>query len=261
MKFQTQFKSYCSDYYGFVSPGLLVQEINEYISVCYDEEGVDIHRLISELGATWMTGQTVVEMVSNLKVSEPVEIELSRHEQHGPATVRRAIVRTKDREIMRYTNKMLPVSYQRRKVLPPSALEPLWKIPAAPKGEEIGWVVPPENMELVEHFPVRHSLCDFNGHMTMYQYCNLVCDVAGYWGERMHMLERVQTDYKRECLPGEVIDIYRGEKDGVIYVSGFHADGNVAFNASVKLSKEETVSVKDRIDRKTAEKDPADNQK
>lgn len=247
MKRVSKFPSSYLDYFGYVSPSVLMHEASECVTLQSIEEGVPFHRMMAELGATWMLGQVVLEYMRPIGVATEVEVEVTPHEHFGAAVMRRAVMRQDGEVVMRFTGKTLPVYYEARKVVTPEAMAHMWLIPAAPRGENFDWVRLPEKMELVEQYPVRYGDCDMNGHLTAFRYVDLICETVGYWGKELHLLERLQIDYKKECMPGEVIDLYRGEADGILYVSGVHSNGVVAFNASVKLSEEGYPPIKDSI--------------
>lgn len=247
MKRVSTFPNSYLDYFGYVSPSLLMHEASECLALQGEEEGVPIVRMMEELGATWMLGQAVLEMLCPIKVGTEVEVETTPHEHFGVTVIRRAEMRQNGEVVMRMLNKSLVVDYEARKAVPLEKMAHMWLIPEHPKGENFGWVSLPEKMEFVERYLVRYGDCDMNEHMTAYRYIDLICESVGYWGEEMRLIERLQIDYKKECTPGEIIDLYRGESDGILYVSGVHSDGKVSFNASVKLSPESYHTVKDII--------------
>ena len=74
--------------------------------------------------------------------------------------------------------------------------------------------------------------------MTAFRYLDLVMETAGYWSGELHLPKRVQIDYMKECLPGEVLCLKHGMKDDVHYCSGVKADGSVSFHATVRFSEE-----------------------
>jgi acyl-ACP thioesterase len=139
---------------------------------------------------------------------------------------------------MRFAAKLLPVDFKARKAVPASALAPFWKTPHSPCGEPISFLKMPEGMVTKEVYPVSYRDCDSNKHMTAFRYLDLVMETIGYWGEEVHMPERIQIDYLRECLPGEMLQLQYGEQDGVRYCRGMKDDGTVSFHAAVRLSEE-----------------------
>lgn len=237
MKFNAMFKACSSDYFGYIHPKELMLEINEGITVGNFHDGVGFTVIYPAIGATWMLGQCVLEYIDSVYAGIEVEIEAGGHEQFGVSTVRRCTMRQNGKEVARFAAKLLPVDFEGRKVLPPSALESFWKNPAVPCGEPINFIQIPDEMELMETYRVRYRDCDSNRHMTAFRYLDLILETVGYWDGDAHLPERVQIDFKRECLPGEILHLSRGERDGVLYCSGVKEDGTVAFLSSVKLSE------------------------
>lgn len=239
MGYTVRFPRSCTDLFGYVSPWAVLQGVNECLSRELDLDGVGVVRLLKELGATWMMGQLEVEYLAPVRHSVPLKVEVLPRKNSGVCCLRQAVVQSESEALMRYTGKFLPVSFAERKVLPLSALDTLWKRPGGGQVASFGWVRLPETMELAERETVRHWWCDPNGHMTTYQYLNLVCELAGYWNAGVRVLERVQIDFRKEFVPDEGMSLYRGVENGVTYISGIHDNGTLGFAASVKLSETE----------------------
>lgn len=239
LKYPTVFPMVASDLYGYVSPWVMFQTISENVAREMDLDGVGIVRMLEEVGATWMLGQLVLEYSEPLMHSIPLEMEFLPRKTCGISSVRQAVIRSGDRAIVRCTEKFLAVSFTQRKAISLSALDHMWQRPGGEPAQDFGWVLLPEKMELAEEVMVRRYWCDPNGHMTTFQYLNLICELAGYWAGRPRILERLQVDFRKEFMPGERISLYRGEENGIICISGMHENGQLGFSASVKLSAEE----------------------
>lgn len=249
MNYQAHFQVSTTDLFGCVSPWLLLQEVNDCLGYEFQRNGVAIQRMLDMLDATWMMGQMVMECTAPIHPGMEIEIEMLPWEQHGVGILHRARLRDEHTEYARMAMKMLPVYVRSRKVVPPRDMAHMWLTPAAPAGEPVDWVRLPENMELAEQIRVRRHMCDVNGHMTAFQYLNYICETAGYWEEELHLIRRLQVDFKAEFLPEETLELYRGEQDGVVTVSGRHADGRVGFNACIQLSPDVTPSYRGRMSR------------
>ncbi len=232
----------CSgDYHGFVSPNYMMREIDEGVAAANFEDGVGFAHIFPTIGVTWMLGQCVLEFKELLTPAYEVEIEALQREQFGIATVRRCVMRREGREILRFAAKLLPVDFHARKAVPASTLDPFWKTPPAPCGERIDFLKMPEAMETREVYAVKRRDCDTNRHMTAFRYLDLIMETVGYWEEEARLPQRIQIDYLRECLPGEVLRLQYAKADGMHYCRGMKDDGTVAFHAAVKLSEEPVV--------------------
>ena len=235
MKWNAVFLTNNVDYFGYAGPTFMMREINEGVARANYADGVGFEHLFPTMGVTWMLGQCVLEY---LPCGAAVEMEVGGHEQHGFATVRRTVMRQNGEAVMRFAAKLLPVDFAARKAVPPTVLEPFWKSPPDPMGPVIPFLQPPADMALAERYPVRYRDCDSNKHMTAFRYLDLILESVGYWEGPMHLARRVQIDFKRECLPGDVLELYHGRQDGVHYVTGIKQTGETAFHASVELSEE-----------------------
>lgn len=238
IKLYHTFPACSGDYHGFVSPNYMMREIDEGVAAANYADGVGFSHIFPTIGVTWMLGQCVMEFKELLRPAYEVEIETLEREQHGITTVRRSTMRREGREIMRYSAKLLPVDFKARKAVSASVLDPFWKSPAAPCGERIDFLRMPDDMEIREHYCVKHRDCDSNKHMTAFRYLDLIMETVGYWEREAYLPERIQVDYLRECLPGETLLLQYGELDCIRYCCGVKEDGTAAFNAAVQFAKE-----------------------
>ncbi len=238
IKLKHTFPACSGDYHGFVTPNYMMREIDEGVAAANYADGVGFSHIFPAIGVTWMLGQCVLEFKELLTPGYEVEIEACPREQFGIATVRRCIMFREGREIMRFAAKLLPVDFNARKAVPASTLDPFWKSPAAPCGEKISFLKMPEIMETKERYTVKYRDCDTNKHMTAFRYLDLIMETVGYWDGPAYLPERIQVDYLRECLPGEILQLQYGKADDIHYCRGLKADGSSAFHASVRFAKE-----------------------
>ncbi|MBQ2955944.1 MAG: hypothetical protein IJE08_05730 [Clostridia bacterium] len=238
MRLKSTFPASAVDYTGYVAPNHMMRAINEGVGAANFNDGVGFSHLFPTIGVTWMLGQCVIENEKFVPCAEEVEVECGGHEQFGVTTVRRCVMYHNGEVAMRFAAKLLPVYFHERKVVPPSVLIPFWKTPHAPCGEAISFIVPPRQMETVEEYHVHYRDCDSNKHMTAFRYLDLVMETAGHWHGELHLPKRVQIDYLKECLPGDVVYLKHAMKDGLHYCSGVKFDGSVSFHATVRFSDE-----------------------
>jgi len=238
MKMKAVFPASAVDYFGYVSPNYMMREINEGVSMANYQDGVGFSHLFPSIGVTWMLGQCVLEYKKLVPCAEEVEIECAGHEHFGVTTVRRCVMRHNGEEAMHFTAKLLPVYFRARKVVPPQVLQPFWKSEASACGENVFFIQPPKDMETVEEYHVHFRDCDSNKHMTAFRYLDLIMEAVGYWNGPARLAERIQIDYLKECLPGEVLQLQYAEREGIHYCRGVKKNGSVSFNATVRFSEE-----------------------
>ena len=102
MKLKHTFPAYSGDYFGYVNPTCLMEEIDEGVAMSNFEDGVGFAHLFPAIGVTWMLGQCVVEYLEPVMTVDEVEITTGGHEQHGPAVVRRCTMYHRGKEAMRF---------------------------------------------------------------------------------------------------------------------------------------------------------------
>lgn len=244
MELKHRFNASAVDYFGYVNPRALMQEINEGVVAANYADGVGFSIIYPRIGVTWMLGQCVLEFDEFVPCGEEVTIRSGGHEQFGVATVRRCSMHYEGREVVRFSAKLLPVDFNKRRTVNSAVLEPFWKTPPSPCGEPIRFLKMPMEMETAEEFVVRYRDCDSNRHMTAFRYLDLILETVGYWNGEPHLPKRIQIDYKRECLPGDHLTLRHAMVDGVHYVAGIKADGTESFIASVRLAEESATRAK-----------------
>lgn len=248
MKAKTTFPSHNADYFGYIGPNFAMRAMTDVITNKNVEDGVGFSRIYPSIGATWMLGQCVLEYKQLVTTAQELEIEVLPREQSGVSNVRRAVMRRNGEDVVRYTAKQLPVYFFQRKVVPPEIMEPFWKVPAVPCTEDIPFIMPIESMKIVDNYRVRYCDSDPNRHMTAFRYLDLIMESINYWESSVHLIERMQVDYRSECVPGDMLNLYHGMKDGIHYVSGYKADGTASFHSTVRLSKETYLTAADQDD-------------
>lgn len=96
----------------------------------------------------------------------------------------------------------------------------------------------PENLGLTEVRRMHYSDTDINGHVNNGKYADFVCDALAL--ERLgkeRFVSSLQLGYLAECLPGEEISLYTGQKEGEYFALGRGKEGKERFQAILTLDK------------------------
>lgn len=91
----------------------------------------------------------------------------------------------------------------------------------------------PKDLELVGAKRVDYTDCDFIGHMNNTNYADVITNFLpeSDWKKEISECDIV---YNLEAKQNEILDIYRGEADGVLYFRGEHSRGK-CFEARVRI--------------------------
>lgn len=95
----------------------------------------------------------------------------------------------------------------------------------------------PEGMILTERRTLHYSDTDVNGHVNNVRYADFICDALHM--ERLgpgRFVSSLQVGYLAECLAGETLELYTGQKDGLWYVHGADQTGKSRFDSAVELA-------------------------
>lgn len=96
----------------------------------------------------------------------------------------------------------------------------------------------PEDLELSEIRRMHYSDTDVNGHVNNGKYADFVCDVLALecLGKE-RFVSSLQLGYLAECLPGEEISLYTGQREGKYFVLGCGKECKERFQAILTLDK------------------------
>ena len=238
MLLKKTFPSHAVDYFGYISPNVMMREVNDALATQNVEDGAGFARIMTSIGATWMLGQCVLEFDDLVNSAEELEIEALPRENFGISYVRRAVAKRDGKVVVRYAAKQLPVYVETRKIVPVSVMDRFWKEPAAPCGENIPFIQPIANMQPADYYTVRYYDCDPNRHLTAFRYLDIILEAMAYWCGEVRRIQRIQIDYRSECVPGDSLLLTYGEQDGVHYITGTKQNGKLSFNSTVRLSEE-----------------------
>ena len=95
----------------------------------------------------------------------------------------------------------------------------------------------PDEMRLFDTRKLYYSDADMNGHMNNARYVDLACDTA-----QLHLrpqgafVRTITISYIGECFPGQTLSLYRGRKDGAMYIHGVGDDGTDRFDCELRMS-------------------------
>lgn len=94
----------------------------------------------------------------------------------------------------------------------------------------------PEGMALAEERLLRYSDADINRHVNNSKYADFACDALHMetLGEGQ-FVSTLQVGFLAECRPGETLELYTGQADGIWYVHGTDAGGKSRFDAALTL--------------------------
>lgn len=222
-----------TDYFHYVSPSSY-QKIAEAANYHATKRvGLEMHRMINELSATWMTASMHLEICEDVFDAGPAEVYVA------PFSLNRMLL-TQDLEVRRdgvvlarcEINTMF-VNFKTRKVLKPDAILEHYGVPLRWGTGSMARLVMPEDMELRETICVRYSDCDLNQHLRAYRYTDYVCDAADYWsgGERKKG-RHLYIEYSGECRAMQGLKIYtKTDSAGGTFVKGVREDGRDSFKA------------------------------
>lgn len=231
------------DYHQYLPPSTMMRVAGAASFAALQAYGYEYPMLREKLGGTWMLGMLDFYVYEDIQADEePLLLTMYASPLYRAPSVFmvRIEVRSGDRVVAIADTCSMVVSFRERRVLHTDDVSAALDAPhneiisAAPARLEL-----PEDMEFVQNHTVQYYDCDRNQHMNAYRYTDLVCQVAGYWSNGHRKLAGIRMEYDAECLPGEVISLYRKETPDGIYVKGMKEDGRLSFKSLVRMEEPE----------------------
>lgn len=222
-----------TDYFHYVSPSSY-QKIAEAANYHATKRvGLEMHRMIKELNATWMTASMHLEICEDVFDAGPAEVYVASLAVNRMLLTQELEVRRDGVVLARCEINTMFVNVETRKVMKPEPILERYNVPLHQGTGSMARLVMPEEMELREAICVRYSDCDLNKHLRAYRYTDYVCDAADYWsgGERKKG-RHLYIEYSGECRAQQTLRIYT-KNDGVggTFVKGVREDGRDSFKA------------------------------
>ncbi len=222
-----------TDYFHYVSP-TSYQKIAEAANYhATKRAGLEMHRMMEEMDATWMTASMHLEICEDIFDPGPAEVYVD------PMVINRVVltqcleVRRDGKPIARCEINTMSVNAKTRKIIPPEKILEHYGIPVIQGTGSMARLVMPEDMELLETICVRYSDCDLNQHLRAYRYTDYVCDAAEYWaGAERKKGRHLYIEYSGECRAKNLLYLYKKDDGaGGTYVKGVREDGRDSFKA------------------------------
>lgn len=243
--FDRSVQSYEMDFYRYLPPANLMRLTANAFSAALRDYGYDYENLNTELGATWMLGMVDMHVLRDLRVKgKDANLMLYASPLHRARSnfMLRILAVEDDKTLISATDVcVMAVRIKERKVIRTD--EVVAKL-GAPANEIL--LPPPERLELpedMEHVmdqPIRYFDCDLNQHLNSYRYADYISQAAGYWDHGKHVkAERMRIQFDSECLPGELLSLYKKDTEEGTYVKGVKRDGTTSFKALMRLEKGE----------------------
>lgn len=222
-----------TDFFHYVSP-TSYQKIAESANYhAAKRTGLEMHRMIAELGVTWMTASMHLEICADVDTPGPAEVYVAPVVVNNVLLTQQLEVRRDGLVLARCEINTMSVNIETRKVVRPETVLERYGIPVIRGTGSMARLVMPEAMELRETIRVRYSDCDMNQHLRAYKYTDFVCDAAEYWsGAERKKGRHLYIEYSGECRARQELHIYTGQ-DGPngTYVKGVREDGRDSFKA------------------------------
>lgn len=233
-------QSYEMDRYQYYPPARFLRITSNEIFIALRAMGYPYADLREKLGATWMLGGVDLHILSDVTGTgspRPVALYVQPMQRTRTLFLARITAELEGKPIAELTGTAMAVSIRDRRVMATEAVAEGLGAPAVELTETPPpRLVLPETMEHVFDLPIRSYDCDRNGHVAGYRYADYVCEAAGYWDRGAHVkADRLRMEYSAECLPGDVLSLYRADTPEGICVRGVKQDGRQSFLACLKL--------------------------
>ena len=241
--FDKNIYSHEMDYQGHYPPSAMHRISNGGYFGALRNYGLAFPLIRAKINATHMVGMT------DLHILKPIQVlnEVQSVELHAMPLMRtkgvfmaRVFV-IQDGEILAMLNQVsMIVSLENRRVLPTEYVcsemgtEIMKSNITAPRRLQL-----PDDMEFASENVVRFSECDINRHLNAGKYIDQICETLGYWEGNLKIMNRLRIEFDSECVPGDVLSIYKKKTKNGWYVKGIKNHESLSFKAYVEMKEVE----------------------
>ncbi len=206
-------------------------------------QGRDNTIIHERYGAAWLYLKYHIKLFERTDYENDLDIECWIEKTGHPAGV------THDMEI-REAGRLLAVGklesclidMESKRIVRPSAidLDPELSLDRHAEGVDFSRlsVAIPPGEPVYEHV-VRYSDLDNNDHVNNLRYIPLMQDAFDDAFHREHVLEEMEIQYKKQCLFGEKLSIYKSKEDDLYRVLAVKEDGSTAACALMRFRDKE----------------------
>lgn len=233
-------QSYEMDCYCYYPPARCLRLLTGEVFTALKLKGYPFIDLQEKLDATWMTVSVDIRYMKDVTITgkdAPVALYASYLRRTNAVFLAGITAVLNGETIAELEARAIPVSLKQRKGIPTVQVAEKLNAPEIPLVEGLlPRLAVPENMEHAFDQEIRYYDCDRNGHLSAFRYADFVTQVSGYWSAGHHISpDRLQLEYASECMPGDVLSIYKADTEEGTYVKGVKQDGKLSFKALMKL--------------------------
>lgn len=204
-------------------------------------EGIDREDALEKYGATWMAMRIHLRLCRPLLADEEVTCISRMRESIGNRYLWDCEFLAGDEKVGEQTTVWCLVDWATGKSI---SLDNVAELPKHPypnamtdRPERIRF---PENMELYDERKLYYSDTDMNGHVNNARIVDIAADAA-----QLHLrtsgvfLEEITVSYIGQCFAGETLRLYRGKRDGYMYIHAVGPDGSDRFDCCLRMSDDQ----------------------
>ena len=227
-----------TDMFGLLPPAGLLKACLHCNMMQTESEGLTAGRLKEEFGAVWMLGGVRLRQTKPVYEGETLEVFVFSRGVEGCTYVRPIEVFKAGDRISEVKLSYITVREKDRRILRPSAVEEFWQNPLPLSDTEAyKKITMPAEAANAGSVTVRRSDCDINGHLSAFNYANLICEALGWWENGPKIASTFQIDFRSELLPGENVSLYETHSGDAFTLKGCKENKTTAFTAECVMSR------------------------
>ena len=228
-----------ADCFGYCRASVLHKALVETASEHAEAAGFGRQAVFDQTGSFWILTRLSLHMSLPLRYDQAYTVLTWPRGIGGPFAYRDFEIMAGDRLAGEGTSAWVIANLQGG-ILRPGDLPGLreFTCPERPPKDLLKKLCAPE-LQPAGHREIRYSDLDLNRHMNNVRYLDIACDLLALHNGPPSYLRHHQINYEAQCLPHEVLELYRGRHpDGRIHIAG-RAEGRNRFRIELTVETQE----------------------
>lgn len=221
---------------GICKPSALLNHLQNAATLAAEEGGFDRELMMERYGAFWMLARSWFRLDRPLRFEDRLSVRTWHRGGKSAVMYRDYDILANGEPVGESVSAWVMAEMATRRIVKLSGVKELEGTDGGElcKTKQLSRLRVPADMSLAERRPMRYSESDINGHINNTRYADFACDVLDMAAlEESSFLSAMEIGYLAECRPGEVLDLFAGERDGLYYVRGVGTEGTDRFTAAM----------------------------
>lgn len=223
---------------GICKPSALLNHLQNAATLAAEAGGFDREVMMERYGAFWMLARSWFRLDRPLRFEDRLSVRTWHRGGKAAVMYRDYDILADGKPVGESVSAWVMAEMATRRIVKLSTVRELEGTDGGElcKTRQLARLRVPADLPLAERRTMRYSESDINGHINNTRYADFACDVLDMAAlEQDAFLSAMEIGYLAECRPGETLDLFAGEREGIRYVRGVGPEGTDRFTAAMEF--------------------------